>query len=134
MLLAAARAGALRTTNDVAAVASSIVRTSEWPGERCLVDGLAREAVELARRRLDDIDAATDNDDIVDALQHELKPSLETLVDWIRDPSFGTLVDHVGSSTGIEMLQAAANWLTWSVARDALDVFIAMRRANPVGR
>ena len=127
-LLAAARATALQTDDEITQIATSIVRTTTWPGDTGLVLPLASRAMELARRHLDDINPDIDNDHLVDTIQSELLPPAHVLIEWIRDPSFGTILDYAGfSRTGAEMLHQAADWLTWTVARDALDVFIAAR-------
>ena len=67
--------------------------------------------------------------ELVDLIQGQLLPRDEVLHGWVGDPSFGTLRDHAGSSrTGAEMLHAAADWLTWSIARAAVEAVAAMRR------
>jgi len=129
MLLAAARAAVLQTDDEVAAIAASIVRTMTWPGDPDLVLPLATRAMELARKRLDDINPHIENDHLADEIQSELLPPAHLLIDWIRDPSFGTILDYPRfSRTAAEMLHQAADWLTWTVARDALEVFIAKRQ------
>lgn len=130
MLLAATRAAVLQADGDIARIAASIVRTIGCPNDTGHIDALARRAIELARQHLDDIEPGCDNDEIVDSVQRELMPSPDLLREWIRDPCFGTLHDDVGSSTGADMLRAAADWLTWSVARDAVDVIIAIRESG----
>lgn len=54
-------------------------------------------------------------------------PSDEVLLELVGDTSFGTLCDHAGSArTGAELLHtAAADWLTWSIARAAVEVAVA---------
>ena len=129
MLLAAARAAALQTHNEITQIAASIVRTTAWPGDTERVLPLTTRAMDLARQHLHDIDPEADNDDLVDKIQSELLPPAHELVEWIRDASIGTIIDDAGlSRTGAEMLHQAADWLTWTVARDALDVFIAARQ------
>jgi hypothetical protein len=130
MLLAAGRAAVLQADGDIAQIAASIVRTTGCPNDTGHIDALARRAIELARQHLDDIEPGCDNDEIVDSVQRELVPFPDVLREWIRDPCFGTLHDDVGSSTGADMLRAAADWLTWSVARDAVDVIIAIRESG----
>ncbi|MGI8803326.1 MAG: hypothetical protein ACR2KV_14365 [Solirubrobacteraceae bacterium] len=129
MTLAAARAAVLGTRDDVAQIAASIVRTSGWPGDTTNIAPLARLAVELARRRLSDIDRQTDNHELIESIQPNLIPQKEVLLAWIRDPSFGALVDPADcSNTGAEMLEAAVHWLTWILARAAVEVFAAARQ------
>lgn len=128
-LLARVRAAELGAGGDPAQIAASIVRTSGWPGDTHLVLPLACRAVDLAREHLGALDPDTDNDEIVDTIQSGLLP-LDPIA-WIRDPSFGSLRDHSRcSSTGTEMFHTAAQWLTWSLARAAADVFIAMHQLS----
>lgn len=132
MLLAAARAAALQTHDDAAAVATSIVRTTTWPGDTDLVLPLATRAMELARQRLDEINPDTDNDHLADEIQGELLPPAHVLIEWIRDPSFGTILDYPRfSRTGADMLHQAADWLTWTIAQSAIEVFIASCQRTP---
>ena len=57
-------------------------------------------------------------------------PGADALADWLRDPAFGSVIDPVGSAqTGEQMLEHAADWLTWSVSRDAVEAVRAMRLA-----
>jgi hypothetical protein len=132
MRLAAARAAALQTHDEVAAIAASIVRTTTWPGDTDLILPLAIRAMDLARQHLDDINPDTDNDHLVDEIQRELLPPAHALIEWIRDPSFGTILDYAGfSRTGAEMLHQAADWITWTLANDAMEVFRAMLDVPP---
>jgi hypothetical protein len=132
MLLAAARAADLVAVGEPARIATRIVRTSGWRGNAALIAPLAARAVDLAQLRPHDINPETDNDDIVDAIQLRLMPPKRVLIDWIRAPMFGTLRDHTGTAaTGAEMANQAADWLIWSLARAAVEVFAAMRRPPP---
>lgn len=128
-LLASARAALLGPQDGAELIAASIVRTSGWPGETNIVDPIAAQAVASALGRISDIDPATDNEDLVELIQSQLLPRDEILKRWVRDASFGTLRDHAGSSrTGAEMLHTAADWLTWSIARAAVEATAAIRR------
>lgn len=128
-LLASARAQVLRTRAEPALIAESIVRTSGWPGQPKLIDGLANHAVSLALEQLSDSGAESDTDTIVAEIQRNLTPRPEVLIVWVRDPSFGTLYDYCGdASTGSEMHQEAVYWLTWSLARSAVEAVAALRR------
>jgi hypothetical protein len=129
-LLAYARAALIQSADDRGAVAASIVRTSGWPGGTELIAPLARQAVDVALQRHKDTDPETDNEQLIEAIQAHLMPDETIIMGWIRDPSYGTLSDHDGSSrTGVEMLHTAADWLTWSLARTATEVVQAMRKA-----
>ena len=122
LVLSYARAHVLRTTEEHGRIADSIVRTSGWPGATDLIDPLAHEAVQLALGHRADIDVESDNDDVIDTVQRRLMPGDDTLVAWIRDPAFATVIDPIGSArNGAEMLSQAADWLTWSVSRDAVE-------------
>lgn len=126
--LAAARAAVLQTHNDPSLIAASIVRTSGWPGDTKQILPLARRAVELAQQHLNDLDPADDNDEIIDTILGDLMPSERVLIEWIRDPAFATIIDYAGTaSTASGMLREAADDFLWSLARAALDVFVAMR-------
>jgi hypothetical protein len=130
--IASARADLIRSRGDRGAVAASIVRTSGWPGATEVIAPFAGEALDLALQRSDDVDPETDSDELVDAIQSRLVPDDGILIEWIRDPSFGTLSDRDGSSrTGVEMLQTAADWLTWNLVRAAVEVGAAIRHAPP---
>ena len=75
----------------------------------------------------------SDTDTIVAAIQRNMTPGPEVLTEWARDPSFGTLYDYCGgASTGAEMLEEAVSWLTWSLARSAVEVGVALRRSPPL--
>jgi hypothetical protein len=131
-LLASARADLIRSRGDRVAVAASIVRTSGWPGATGVVAPFASEALDLALQRSEDVDPETDNDELIDAIQRRLMPDDGILIEWIRDPSYGTLSDRDGSSrTGVEMLHTAADWLMWSFACAAVEVVGAMSKASP---
>ena len=133
-LLASARAQVLRTRAEPALIAESIVRTSGWPGQPKLIDGLANHAVSLALEQISDSGSESDTDTIVAEIQRNMTPRPEVLIVWARDPSFGTLFDYCGdASTGAEMHQAAVYWLTWSLARSAAEVVVASRRLPPAG-
>ena len=107
--IASARAELIRSREDRGAVAASIVRTSGWPGATEVIVPFVGEALDLALQRSEDVDPESDNDELVDAIQSRL-PDDGTLIEWIRDPSFGTLSDRGGSSrTGVEMLPTAAD-------------------------
>jgi hypothetical protein len=127
--LADARAAnhAMHGTTDP--VAASIVRTSRWPGDPALIDSLAYQAVGLALARIGDIDPDADNDEIIDAMQCQLTPANAKLLEWLRDPSFGTLGDGC-PRTGEEALSDAADWLTWRVCRDAVEFACAIGRPS----
>lgn len=85
--------------------------------------------MDLALQRHKDVDPETDNEQLIEAIQAHLMPDETIMIGWIRDPSYGTLSDHDGSSrTGVEMLHTAADWLTWSLARTATEVVQAMRK------
>ena len=102
-----------------------------WPGDTDLIAPLVRRAVDLALQRQKDVDPETDNEQLIEAIQAHLMPDETILIGWIRDPSYGTLSDHDGSSrTGVEMLHTAADWLTWSLARTATEVVQAMRKPS----
>ena len=50
-------------------------------------------------------------------------------MEWVRDPSIGTFDDYAGlARTGAEMLDRAADWLTWSLSHAAVQVAVALRR------
>jgi hypothetical protein len=128
-LLACARAALLRSHDGARLVAASIVRMSGWPGATDIIDPIAARAVDCALDHVNDVDAETDNEALVDAIQELLLPGDEALLGWVRDPSFGALRDHGGSArTGAEMLDTAADWLTWSIARASIEVTAAIRR------
>jgi hypothetical protein len=128
-LLAAARSTWLEAHDDAPLVAASIVRTSGWPGERDVIDPIAAHAVDRALEHIDEIDPETDNEELVDRIQGLVLPGDDVLLSWVRDTSFGTLRDHAGSArTGAEMLRTAADWLTWSIAQEAVEAVAAMRR------
>lgn len=76
-----------------------------------------------------DITPDSDNDEIVEALQCELTPADAVLLEWMRDPSFGTLGDGC-AHTGEEALRDAADWLTWRVCRDAVEFVGAIGRRS----
>ncbi len=132
-MLASARAAALLTYGGTGRVAASLVRTSGWPGETRLVVNLADEAVGLAVKRLADMDAQTDNEELVDSVQTSIMPPQPTLLEWMRDPSFGTMTDPTAgaAATGAEMLHQAAYGLTLSVAREAVNAVSATLRTPP---
>lgn len=125
MLLASERAADFAVHGDCSRVAASIVRTSGWPGEAALITTLAERAVNFALEHVGDVDPETDNEAIVDAVQHRLVPPADALIDWIRDPSFGRLSDG-DSCTGAECLRNAAGWLTWSVSQAAVEAVSAV--------
>jgi len=128
-LLASARAALLGSQDGAERVTASIIRTSGWPGETEIVDPIAALAVRHALENIDAVDPATDNEELVNLVQDHVLPRDELLIGWLCDPSFGALRDHAGSSrTGAEMLHAAADWLTWSIARAAVEAAAAMRR------
>lgn len=128
-LLASARAAVLGSHDGAARVAASIVRTSCWPGPIDIIDPIASAAIAGALVHVDELDPATDNDGLVDLVQGQVLPPDEDLTGWVRDTSFGTLYDHACSArTGADMLQTAADWLTWSIARAALEAAAATRR------
>jgi hypothetical protein len=128
-LLAAARSTLLGAHDGAALVAASIVRTSGWPGPTDIIDQIASHAVDRALEHVDDIDPETDNEELVDRIQRYVLPGDDVLMRWVRDTSFGTLQDHAGSAmTGAEILRAAADWLTWSIVHEAVEVAAAMRR------
>lgn len=127
-MLASARA-ALLEAHDTTPIAASIVRTSGWPGDASVIAPIARRAVDRAKQHIDDVDTETDNDELVDSIQRRLVPSRAILIGWARDASFGSLSDPGRSSrTGAEMLHEAADRLTWSVARAAVEVVAAKLR------
>jgi hypothetical protein len=127
-LLASARAQVLRTRAEPALIAESIVRTSGWPGQPKLIDGLANHAVSLALEQMSDSGSESDNDTIVAEIQRNMTPRPEVLIGWTRDPSFGTLYDYCGdASTGAEKHHEAVFWLTWILARSAVEVVVALR-------
>lgn len=127
-LLASARATVLQLHGGRGLVAESIIRTLGWPGGTDLIDGLAASAVDLGLRHIDEVNAQKDNEDIVDVIQGRLIPQDDELREWIRDPAFGTLRDDAGAAcTGAEMLEEAAGWLTWSLARASVEVVRAVR-------
>jgi hypothetical protein len=127
-LLASARASLIRLPGERCAVDSSIVRASSWPGPTALIEPLASRAVDLALERRQEVDPDTDNDELVESVQSRLMPDEGILIGWVRDLSVGTLRDPDGSSrTGVEVLHTAADWLTWSLARAAMEVVRAMR-------
>lgn len=129
--LASARASVLRANGGLSAIAESLVRTSCWPGDTALIDPLASRALKLAMQHVDAIDPETDNDDICDSIQLRLIPPDAALKLWVRDPSFGSLSDHTGSArTGVELLHEIVGWLTWSLARDAVDIAGVMGRVS----
>ncbi|MDQ3149805.1 MAG: hypothetical protein M3Q38_07790 [Chloroflexota bacterium] len=125
--LADARAAHHAAQGRTAAVAASIVRTSGWPGDRALITSLAERAVDLAMPRIGDVDPDTDNDEIIEEIKAELTPSDEVLLQWLGDPSFGTLSDGC-SATGEEALRDAADWLIWRVCNDAVEFVCAIGR------
>jgi hypothetical protein len=130
-LLASARAEVLKASAEPALITESIVRTSGWPGQPKLIDGLADQAVSLALEQISDCASEFDNDALVAEIQRSMTPRPEVLARWTRDPSFGTLYDYCGdASTGAEMHQEAVHWLTWSLA---VEVVVALRRAPPLG-
>ena len=127
LVLSYARAHVLRTTEEHGRIADSIVRTSGWPGATDLIDALAHEAVQLALGHRANIDVESDNDEVIDTVQRRLMPDDDTFIVWIRDPAFATVIDPIGSArNGAEMLSQAADWLTWSVSRDAVEAVRAM--------
>ena len=100
---------------------------SGWPGATDIIDPIAARAVDCALEHMDDVDPETDNDALVDTVQDLLLPGDAALLGWVRDPSFGALRDHAGSArTGAEMLDTAADWLTWSIAQASVEVAAAM--------
>ena len=122
LLLAYARANVLRDLGGEGAVAASIVRTECSQGATDLVDALALGAVQFALERRDDIDVDTENEEIVDAIQHRIMAADDELVSWMRDPAFATLIDPVGSArTGGDLLLEDADWLTWSLTWAAVE-------------
>ena len=77
-------------------------------------------------------EVGADADAIADSLQVRLMPPDDVLKGWVRNPSFGTISDHLGASrTGAEVLHAATYWLTMGIALDAVDVVAAMRQTPP---
>jgi hypothetical protein len=130
-MLSEARAALLGADGGPARVVESIVRASGWPGETRLIDPVAAQAVDWALEYADDVDPETDNDELVDKLEHLLLPCDEVLLRWVRDPSFRTVSDHSGSSrTGADVLHTAADWLVWSIARAAVEAVAAQRRTQ----
>jgi len=133
-LLASGRATAMPQHNGRTLVAASIVRTSGWPGDTSLITALANEAVLLASQRIDHVNPDTDNDILLDEIQHQLLPAQDEVIVWARDLGFATLLDPAGGArgggarTGAEMLKAAADWLTWGLACNAIEVIAAIRR------
>jgi hypothetical protein len=128
-LLAAARSTWLGAHDGAALVAASIVRTSGWPGETDIIDPIAASAVDRALEHVDEIDPETDNEELVDRIQGLVLPGDDVLMRLVRDTSFGTLRDHaVSARTGAEMLRTAADWLTWSIAHEAVEAVAAIRR------
>ena len=131
-LLASARAQVLRTSAEPALIAESIVRTSGWPGQPKLIAEVANHAVSLALKQMR-ISPKSETDTIVAAIRRNMTPGPEVLTEWARDPSVGTLYDYCGdASTGAEMLEEAVSWLTWSLARSAVEVVVALRRSPPL--
>lgn len=132
-LLAVARAALLREHGDTTLVAASIVRTSCWPGDRTLITSLVERAVCLALDRWPafESDPDPDLDAVADQLQRELMPPDETLLDWIRDPSCGTLAADVDTAprTGAEMLDIAAGWVAMELCLEA--ILVARASAQP---
>lgn len=128
-LLAVARAALLRDHGDTKLVAASIVRTSCWPGDRTLITSLVERAVCLALDRCPAFDSEPDPDAVADQLQRELMPPDETLLEWIRDPSCGTLEADADTflGTGAEMLDFAAGWVTVELCLEA----VLVARASP---
>ena len=93
---------------------------------------LAHEAVQLALGHRANIDVESDNDEVIDNIQSQIMPGDDTLVAWIRDPTFATVLDPIGSArNGAEMLTQAADWLTWSVSRDAVEAVRPMLMSPP---
>lgn len=130
--LARARAPILRAPGGSPQVAKSLVRTTGWPGDTELVDPLAARGLELALGYIHEVAPGTDNDGIVDSLQVRLMPPDDVLKGWVRNPTFGTISDHLGvSRTGAEVLHQAAYWLTLRIALDAVDVVAAMCQMTP---
>jgi hypothetical protein len=121
----------LRDRGDPRAVAASIVRTECSPGATDVIDALALGAVQFALQRRDDIDVDTENNEIVEAIQHRMAADDE-LVSWMRDPAFATLIDPaVGSArTGDDLLLEDADWLTWSMTWAAVETVRATRPAT----
>ena len=131
-MLADARAACLGADDGPARVAESIVRASGWPGDTRIIDPVAAQAVDWALEYADDVDPETDNDELVDKIEHLLLPCDEVLVRWVRDPSFGTVSEHSGASrTGADVLHTAADWLVWSIARAAVEATAAAQRCTP---
>jgi hypothetical protein len=128
-LLASGRAAAMQLQNGRLLAAASIVRTSGWPGDDSLVAAIARDAVHLASEHADDVNPDSDNDALLSEIQQHLLPPPDDLIMWARDIGFATLLDPSGGArTGDEMLKAAADWLTWGLVHDAVEVVVAMRR------
>ncbi len=133
-LLASARAAVLQLPGGRGLVAESIVRTSGWPGETHLIDGLAATAVDLGLQRIDAVSVETENEDVIDAIEGHLMPRDGDLRDWIRVPGLGTLRHDGGAArTGAEMLEEAAGWLTWSLARASVEAVRAVREDRAPG-
>ena len=114
----------------------------EGPGWRSHAE-VAVIATSITRRHLDDIKPDTDNGHLVDKIQNELLPPAHALTEWIRDPSFGTIIDYAGlSRTGAEMLSPSRRLAhvdprtrrDGSVSRDARRPACERPRLNRRGR
>lgn len=70
---------------------------------------LAERALQGVLGLQDKVNPGNGSRELINDVQRRLMPSESALVEWVRDPSFGTLVDPAGRArTGGEMLHQAA--------------------------